>query len=461
MNNRPRDAARRRPSPVDRSRRIAYDVLHEVGANDAYANLALQQALRGADLDQRDAGFVTDVVNGTLRYRFTIDAVLGQCVHRTLASLDPRVLDVLRMGAYQLLITDTDAYAAVDTSVNLVAAVVGDAPKGLVNATLRAVSRKSRDEWIEAIVAERRPDAVDELALRHSHPRWVVSSLRDALGSEHGEELADLLAVNNEPPDVTLVARPGLCSVEELIDQGAAPGRWSDYAAIAPAGNVGQFQAVRQRRAGVQDEGSQLVAIALTEAPVDGSDRYWVDLCAGPGGKTALMAGIAAQRGAEVVGVDLHLHRAELVSQAASGSDGFAGVVVGDATTPPLRPGADRVLLDAPCTGIGVMRRRSELRWRRKPADIAELTAVQERLLDAALDLTRVGGVVAYVTCSPHVAETDLVISQVQRKRSDFVLMNAVELFPGVPELGQGPTVRLWPQRHGTDGMFFALMRRT
>lgn len=461
MSNRPRSAAHRRPAPVDQSRRIAYDVLHEVGANDAYANLALQQALRTAELDQRDAGFVTDLVNGTLRYRFTIDAVLGQCVHGKLETLDPRVLDVLRMGAYQLLVTDTDAYAAVDTSVNLVAAVVGEAPKGLVNATLRAVSRKSLAEWLEAIIADQRPDAIGELALRHSHPRWVVSSLRDSLGAEHGDELADLLRINNEPPAVTLVARPGLCSVAELIDQGATPGRWSDYAAIAPAGNVGQFQAVRQRRAGVQDEGSQLVATALTQAPVAGNDHYWVDLCAGPGGKTALLAGIAAQRNADVVGVDLHLHRAELVSQAASGSAGFAGVAVGDATTPPLRPGADRVLLDAPCTGIGVMRRRSELRWRRQPSDIAELASLQEQLLNAALDLTRVGGVVAYVTCSPHIAETDLVISQVQRKRSDFVLENAVELFPGVPELGPGPTVRLWPQRHGTDGMFFALMRRT
>ena len=216
-------------------------------------------------------------------------------------------------------------------------------------------------------------------------------------------------------------------------------------------GDPGDLAAVRARRAGVQDEGSQLCALALAAAPLEGRDERWLDLCAGPGGKAALLAALAAGRGATLSANELREHRAELVRQATAAWS--VDVSVGDARQlAPVEGGYDRVLLDAPCTGLGALRRRPEARWRRRPADVPELAALQRELLAAALRLVRPGGVVAYVTCSPHPAETRDVVA-------GHVLVDARPAFPGVPDLGDGPTVQLWPHRHGTDAMFCAFVR--
>ncbi len=221
-------------------------------------------------------------------------------------------------------------------------------------------------------------------------------------------------------------------------------------------GDPGALPAISDRLAGVQDEGSQLCALALADAPLDargdGRDERWLDLCAGPGGKAALLAALAAERAATLTANERREHRSELVRRVTS----FWGVevVTGDARAlPRIDGGYDRVLVDAPCTGLGALRRRPESRWRRRPDDVAELAALQRELVAAALRLTRPGGVVAYVTCSPHPAETSRVVEGQH-------LVDARPLFPGVPGLGAGPTVQLWPHRHGTDAMFFALIRR-
>lgn len=457
---RSRSAVDRRPPAEagEPARRAAYDVLHEVGAGGAYSHVALPTVLADYELDPRDAAFVTDVVNGTLRHQITLDAVIAACTDRPLAKLDPRVLDVLRIGAYQLLIADTDDYAAVNTSVNLARSVSGPGPVGLVNAVLRKVSTKTLDEWLPTVTSGK--DAAQTRSITMSHPTWIVSALTDGLGRERAGEIDDLLATNNLPPKVTLVVRPGLADVDELLAAGATPAMYSPYGAIAPSGKLNAIDAVRQRRAGVQDEGSQLVAIALATAPVEGPESTWLDMCAGPGGKFALLAGLGAERDISTVGLELHPHRAELIRRSTRDVPGAAGVVVGDGRQAPIRPGVDRVLLDVPCTGLGSLRRRPDLRHRRSPGDIPPLVQLQRELLNAALDLVRDGGVVGYATCSPHIAETDLIISSVRKKRSDVVVEDARDLFPGVPELGDGPYVRLWPHIHGTDGMFFALLRK-
>jgi 16S rRNA (cytosine967-C5)-methyltransferase len=215
----------------------------------------------------------------------------------------------------------------------------------------------------------------------------------------------------------------------------------------------------------VQDEGSQLVADAVARAAVDGDDRSWLDLCAGPGGKAALWAGLAGERGAAVLANERLPHRARLVRQALRGDGGLAegvrGVVCADGTRPPWPPGSfDRVIADVPCTGMGALRRRPEARWRRSPDDVDTLVPLQRALLHAALDACRPGGVVGYVTCSPHPAETTGVVAAVLGERGDVVGEDARALLPGVPDLGGGPSVQLWPHRHGTDAMFLALLRR-
>lgn len=447
---------------VDRARRLAYDVLHEVGADGGYSHIVLGTKLRDADLEQRQAGFATDVVNGTLRNQLFLDAVIAECSSRPLVKIDPRILDVLRMGCYQLLFTGTDSYAAVNESVELAEAVSGQGAKGFVNAVLRAVSKHDLASWRNRLVPGWDDDeklSPEELSTLTSHPLWIVNALRDSLGRSRQAELRPLLEANNEAPDVTLVARPGRADVAELVAAGATAGQFSPYAYVAPAGKVSRLEQVRTGAVGVQDEGSQLVALAVANAPLAGSDSEWVDLCAGPGGKAALLAAIAAQRGAAVTGVELHEHRAKLVRRVAKGP-GFAEVVVGDALTVELADEFDRVLLDVPCTGLGVLRRRPDLRWRRTARDLADLTKLQQELLNNGVDRARSGGVIAYVTCSPHVAETELVIAQLLKNRSDVQQEDARPLFPGVPDLGTGPAVRLWPHIHGTDGMYFALLRK-
>ncbi|MEU4192169.1 transcription antitermination factor NusB [Kribbella sp. NPDC026611] len=442
----------RRPDGV---RRVAYKVIRQVTGEGGYANLVLNKALREARLSGRDAAFCTELVHGTLRWQGTYDAFLARSVSRPLADLDPELLDMLRLGTHQLLNMRVDSYAAVDEMVTLTRSELGQKRTGLVNAVLRKISQRTLDQWISTTAPK--DDELAYLAIAKAHPRWVV----DAFDRVVPNELEALLDADNEPPRVTLVARPGVASVDEL--SGATPGRWSPYAAVLEqGGDPGRIEAVATGRAGVQDEGSQLVAIALASAVIEGDDANWLDLCAGPGGKSALLAALAYQRDGKLTAVEPLKHRAELVRSNLRAIPGEHKVLVGDGTKPTWPAGSfDRVLADVPCSGLGALRRRPEARWRRTPEDVKELRPLQEALLDSAITSTRSGGVTAYVTCSPHPDETRAVVDAVLARRGDAKLEDARQLFPGVPDLGDGPDVQLWPHLHGTDAMYLALIRRT
>ncbi|MFB9314415.1 RsmB/NOP family class I SAM-dependent RNA methyltransferase [Nocardioides plantarum] len=459
-------AERRRAAPVDAPRRAAWEVLKAVRVDDAYANLVLPAVVSHFELEVRDAAFTTELASGTLRWQGLYDAVLAACIDRSLARVEAKVLDALRLGTHQLLAMRVPTHAAISTTVDLVRAVANnDGAAGFANAVLRKVAAQDRDAWVVQVA----PPGARHAEIAYSHPAWIVAELRRALGpaaqsspSDTEAELAALLTADNEPPRVTLVARPGRASRDELPGE---PTRYSPYGAVLESGRPQAVKAVAEGRAGVQDEGSQLVAVALARAELGpGPDRLWLDLCAGPGGKSALLAALGAERGATLVATERAPHRARLVAQALRGAPGVSGVVVADGRRPPLRPGSvDRVLVDAPCTGLGALRRRPEARWRRKPDDLLELVLLQRSLLAGAIDLVRPGGVVLYATCSPVLAETSGVVSSVLDTRTDVVLDDAVALLPDVPDCA-GPlpgTVQLWPHRHGTDAMFMALLRRT
>ena len=452
---------------VDAARAAAYDVLTAVREQDAYTNLLLPGLLRRRKLTGRDAAFATALAAGTIRRQGSYDAILATLVSRPLPDLQPGLLDALRLGAHQILGMRVPAHAAVATTVDLVRAKVGRGPAGLANAVLRRLDRHDLDGWLRRVAPDPTADPVGYAAVVHSHPGWVVEELAAALDAAGaGAELEELLRADNAPAKVTLVARPGLCTVGELAEAGARPTGRSPYAATLPGGDPGQIRAVAERRAGVQDEGSQLVALALAGAPLTGRDERWLDLCAGPGGKAALLAALATERGAMVLAAERQPHRAALVRDTAGGSPGLLGVVAADGTRPAWRPaGFDRVLLDAPCSGLGALRRRPEARWRRSRADLDDLVPLQQRLLDAALAAVRPGGLVGYVTCSPVLAETADVVRRALAAHPDVRLEPAAPLFDGVPELRaeEQPlpgTVQLWPHRQQTDAMFFALLRR-
>ncbi|MPV38187.1 rRNA small subunit methyltransferase B [Georgenia subflava] len=514
-------APRRRPGyrprreKPDAPREAAYEVLRQVAASDAYANLVLPPLLRERGIVGRDAAFATELTYGTLRLRGRYDAVIARCTNgRPLDQLDPEVLDLLRLGTHQLLGMRVPTHAAVSETVSLARSVTGQGPSGLVNAVLRAVARRSPEQWLEEVGGS--GDDVARLAATASHPEWIVRAFRQSLlaNDRPAAELPDVLAANNLAPRVTLVARPGLVEparlateIENESGEPPARGRWSPYALLTVGGDPARLPSVRRAAAGVQDEGSQLVALALAAAllgpsasrlgpediesrgvddgaplrrddaaplgPHDAAsaspDARWLDLCAGPGGKAALLGALAHERGAHLLANEVAPHRARLVrSSVAAVPAGTVEVRTGDgreiadAGQGPF----DRVMVDAPCTGLGALRRRPESRWRRSLADLAQLGPLQRDLLDAALSATRVGGVVAYVTCSPHVAETRAVVEDTLRHRDDVELIDAVAVVSSLaleppPGLGDGPFVQLWPHLHGTDAMFLALLRRT
>ncbi|MEP6650198.1 MAG: transcription antitermination factor NusB [Lapillicoccus sp.] len=467
----------RRADPV---RLAAYTVMRAV-ADGAYANLELPKALRVKRIDGRDAAFATELVYGATRMRGLYDRVAEVAAQRPVAEVDGPVLDTLRLGVHQLLGMRVATHAAVDETVALARQVNGIGASGFVNAVLRRVAERDREAWLE-VVAPSSLDPLAAAAVRTSHPEWVVRSLRQALLG-HGTASADdvdaqvvaLLAADNAPPRVTLAARPGLAEVGELLGDSAARGPWARTAVVLDHGDPGAIPAVRQGRAAVQDEGSQLVALALAAAPVvprSGHER-WLDLCAGPGGKAGLLAALALERDADLVANEVSPHRADLVRQTLAvaverGRPGQVTVQTGDGReVGAAEPDAyDRVLVDAPCTGLGALRRRPEARWRRQPSDVPALATLQRELLTSALDATRPGGVVAYATCSPHLGETRFVVSDVVKRRSDVELVDAAAVVvdrEGRPLEGTGdaPFVQLWPHRHETDGMFLALIRRT
>jgi 16S rRNA (cytosine967-C5)-methyltransferase len=438
---------------LDGARLTAFDVLDGVSGRQAYANLLLPQLLRErTDLDPRDAAFATQLAYGALRAQGTLDAVLARLVDRPLAELDRPVLDLLRLGAYQLIDLRVPAHAAVTTTVDLARGIIGPGPAGLVNAVLRKVAAGDRAHWLRELGAS----GDTALALATDHPEWIVDAWRAALGGD--DELEEALRADDAAPEVHLVARR--VARETLVEEsGGRPGPWSPYAVRLGGGDPGRLPSVRSGDAAVQDEGSQLAALALARAPLDGPDSAWLDMCAGPGGKTALLAAVRPA-GVRLTAADRAPHRAELVRQAVAGADD-AEVLVADGRRPPWDAGSfDRVLLDAPCTGLGALRRRPEVRWRRTPADVPPLVELQTALLDSAVRSVRTGGVVAYVTCSPHAAETVEVVDA-GVERHGLEVLPVAPLFPEVPRTERGPYAQLWPHRHGTDAMFVALLRRT
>ncbi len=423
-------------------------MLSAVEERHAYANLLLPKLLDERRITGRDAALATELTYGTLRGQGTYDAVLGACSDRPLARLDPPVRNVLRIGTHQLLGMRTGSHAAVSTSVDLAKDVAGPRASGFVNAVLRRVATRDLDKWLSIL-------APDDLAIRFSYPEWIVEATREAVGDD---ELEAALASGNERPRVVMAVVPGLAERADVMPEAAKPTLWSPYGFTLPSGDPREL--IASGHTAVQDEASQLAAIALSRVPVTGDEARWLDLCAGPGGKARLLHGLAAERGIRLAASDIHEHRARLVRDAIRDPAPAGSVVTADGRAPSFCPnGFDRVLVDAPCTGVGALRRRPEARWRKSPDDVARLAVLQRDLLRSAIELTRPGGVIGYVTCSPVLAETSEVVLSVA---GDVEILDAPAVLSEVPDLA-APDPRFaqfWPHRHGTDAIFIALLRR-
>jgi 16S rRNA (cytosine967-C5)-methyltransferase len=437
-----------KPDPV---RLLVYDILKEVNRSDGYSNLLLPQALTTSNFEQRDKGFATELLYGTLRMQGRHDYIAAQVSDRPWSEVDSGIVDVVRLGAHQLFEMRVPSHAAVSATVELARRVLGESKASFVNALLRKMSAQSLDQWLAP--ANLISDPVERLAIIYSHPEWIVSAYFDLL--RDFTEVESLLSANNLAATPTIVWWPGRSSAEELISLGAQPTKYSDYG-MKIDGAPSTLEAVRHRRAGVQDEGSQLVAQIF--AKVVASQDNWLDLCAGPGGKAALLSSLAKESGKKFTANEISAPRAKLVEQVIGG----ARLLVGDGreiATLGEKYGA--ILADVPCTGLGALRRRPEVRWRRTVADLRELTQLQRELSDAAISVLEDGGFFGYATCSPHLAETSIAVSDILRKHPELEL---VDLQPYIPaELNSAmrdKSLSLWTHRHETDAMFLAVFRK-
>ena len=437
------------PKP-DAARLLAFDLLTEVNRNEGYSNLLLPQALNASKLDDRDRSLVTELLYGTIRMQGKHDWVLSQISDRPWSEVDPGIIDICRLGVHQIHEMRIPDHAAVAATVEVARRRIGESKASFVNALLRSVTRKSMEDWFSPLASI--TDPVERFSIQYSHPEWIVSAYFDLL--KDWDEVEAALKINNEAATPTLVSWPGFSTQQDLIDIGGEPTDFSPYG-VHWKGNPGSLDLIKARKIGVQDEGSQLVAEVFAKA-ADGAS--WLDLCAGPGGKAALLSSIARQRDIRFTANEISAARAVLVSQVVHGDR----VLVSDGRTVGASSEKfDAILIDAPCTGLGALRRRPEVRWRRTLQDLRALTQLQRELVDSAIQALKPGGVLGYATCSPHLAETSIQIADIKKKHLEVQQIDVDQFLP--PTL-HGATrdgaMSLWTHKHGTDAMYLALFRK-
>jgi len=402
-------------------------------------------------MDERDRIFTTELVYGSIRMQGLYDYIFTQISDLPWSQVHADIVVLARMGAHQIFTMRTPMHAAVSATVDVVRKQLGESKGSFINALMRKASAKTMDEWLEPVAQI--TDDLARLAIQHSHSEWIVSAYFDLL--KEISLVEQELISNNTPAQPTLVSWPGSSTQTELIELGGVATPYSPYGAKI-SGAPGALELVRHRKAGVQDEGSQLVADIFAKATKDALAT--LDLCAGPGGKAALLSHIVALDGRDFVANEISEPRAKLVKNVI----GKFGVIVGDGREIASQHRSfDAILADVPCTGLGALRRRPEVRWRRTIKDLAPLLQLQLELTDAAISVLNPGGVFGYATCSPHFAETSGQVKQILKKHPELTL---IDISPYLPEnlknATRDETMSLWGHRHGTDSMFLALFRK-
>jgi 16S rRNA (cytosine967-C5)-methyltransferase len=446
----PRRDTFKSPKP-DAPRVLVFDLLTEVNRNGGYSNLLLPTALTASNFEMRDKGFVTELLYGTLRMQGRHDYILQQVSDRPLSEVDAGIVDICRMGVHQLFEMRVATHAAVSATVELARKVIGESKASFVNAILRKVSSQTLEQWLEPTTTI--ADPIERLSIQYSHPEWIVSAYFDLL--KDIVRVEQELAANNVPAMPTLVSWPGDSTQSELVELGAIATEYSPYGARFD-GAPGSLEIIRHRKAGVQDEGSQLVAHIFSLAAKE--SRSILDLCAGPGGKAALLAHLANVNGQEFTANEISEARAKLVKNVI----GKFPVQVGDGREiASLGASYDAIIADVPCTGLGALRRRPEVRWRRTVQDLRGLLVLQRELSDAAIAVLNPRGVFGYATCSPHFSETSGEVLRILKDHPDLEQIEVSQYLP--PHLEgalRDKSLSLWTSKHGTDAMFLALFRK-
>lgn len=447
--SKPRKGGYRKPTP-DKPRRLAWEIFSQVIRHEGYSNILLNQKLNQSGLDERDRAFITELVYGSIRQIGRNDFLIQKFVDRPWQELDPGIIDILRLGAYQIFDMRIPDHAAVSATVDLARIVLGESKASFVNAILRRLSENSLADLLKEVS----DDSAESLAIRYSHPTWIINAYKDHIGDI--TELKKLLETNNKAVAPTLVAWPGKSTVSDLVELGATPTQYSEFGAVLE-GIPNELELIRHRKVGVQDEGSQLIASIFANAARD--HEPWLDLCAGPGGKAALLSYLARSN---FYANEISETRANLVKQVVNSNtlvfneDGRNLNNSSKVKSLNIRA----ILADVPCTGLGALRRRPEVRWRRNANDLKNLSVLQSQLVESAVELLPMGGILGYATCSPHFAETVAQCADFERK----LPIEKIDIANYLPERLQDAVkngyLQLWPHRHQTDAMFLALYRK-
>lgn len=435
-------------------------ILYEINENGAYSNIALNKYFATVELRSIDRAFTTELVYGTIKWKLTLDRVLASYSSIRLEKLSPWILNILRMGAYQLLhMTKVPQSAACNESVKLAGRYGHKASAGFVNAVLRNIARNG----INVALPSKEDDLIGYLSVRYSYPKWLTEKFVGLLGAEFAESLLD---AGNGTPELSVRANTLKLSAAELVvkltEEGAEalPGKYVGEAVVIKSPvPVAKLEAFQKGLFQVQDESSMLPARVLAPKP----GELVLDACSAPGGKATHLAQLMLNKGT-VIARDIHEHKLKLIDDAAArlGIDIIKSELHDAALPDKLHEQAfDRVLLDAPCTGLGIIKRKPDIKWARETKDLNSITALQKQLIDMVSRTVKPGGVMVYSTCTILPQENEDIVNAFLEQNTDFVADDIATFLP--TELAvhaKGCMLQLYPNRDGIDGFFIARIKR-
>ncbi|HOQ37299.1 MAG TPA: 16S rRNA (cytosine(967)-C(5))-methyltransferase RsmB [Acetivibrio sp.] len=446
---------------VDKARETALKILYDINDKGAYSNISLNKYLNDQELRDIDRSFITDIVYGTMNRRLTVDYFIEKYSSIKIKKLSPWILNILRMGIYQLLFTDRiPVSAACNESVRLAKKYGHMASSKYVNAVLRNIARNKDN----LPYPDKDSDLLTYLSVKYSHPQWMVEEWLKRFGEEFTEEL---LKANNSIPLFTVrvntlkISKDSLAEILEKDGFEIENGKYLEEALIIknPV-SVQKMEAFKKGYFQVQDESSMLVAKVLDPKP----GETVLDVCSAPGGKSTHIAQLMNNKGT-VISRDIHEHKIKLIDEAKKRlgldiikTEVFDAVTLDDG----LIEKADRVLVDAPCTGLGIIRRKPDIKWSRNSGDKKEITELQERILSTASKYVKKGGVLVYSTCTVEPEENEETVERFIKNNGDFYLEDITPLVPKTlkkESLIKG-YLQLYPNIDGVDGFFISRMVR-
>jgi len=445
---------------LDTARETALKILYDVDEHGAYSNISMSKHFNEHDLKNIDKAFITELVNGTIKWRLTIDNVIEQNSTIKIKKMSGFILNILRLGVYQLLYLDKiPKSAACDESVKLAKRYGNKGSVGFVNAVLRNISRN-----IESIKYPAKDKGITEyLSVKYSHPKWLVKEWTKEFGETFTESLLDS---DNKNPNLCIRVNTIKTTKEELVQKlldigiEAVESNYIDEALVIKEAKdlfksdlfeLGYFQ--------VQDESAMIVTKVLDPK----EDELILDVCSAPGGKATHIAQKMNNKGT-VIARDNYRHKVRLIENL---TEKLGTVIVKaelfDAETvdEKLIGKADRVIVDAPCTGLGILRRKPDIKWSRKPNDKEELVEIQKRILNCASKYVKINGILVYSTCTIGKKENDDVVSNFLIENTDFAPSEIAEYLPdNLKKEAENSSIQLFPNRDDTDGFFIARMKR-